>query len=58
MDSFNIADEISYYLNFFEQKIKSYPHYSDIVERMKDAQKEIDYEFNKICFLTLLPNKN
>ena len=53
MDSFNIADVISNYLNSFEQKIKSYPHYSDIVERMRDAQKEIDYEFNKICFLTL-----
>ena len=53
MDSFNIADTISNYLNSFEQEIKSYPHYSDIVERMRDAQKEIDYEFNNICFLTL-----
>ena len=53
MDSFNIADAVSDYLNSFEQKIKSYPHYSDIVERIRDAQKEIDYEFNKICSLTL-----
>jgi ribonuclease-3 len=53
MDSFNIADLINNYLNSFEQKIKSYPHYSDIVERMRDAQKKIDYEFNNICFLML-----
>ena len=48
MDSFNIADVISNYLNSFEQKIKSYPHYSDIVERMRDAQKKIDYKFKNI----------
>ena len=53
MDSFNIADVISNYLNSFEQKIRSYPHYPDIVERMRDAQEKIHHEFNKICFLTL-----
>ena len=53
MEAFNIADAINNYLNSFEQKIKSYSHYSEIEERMRDAQKEIDYEFNKICFLML-----
>ena len=53
MDTFNIVDAINNHLGSFEQEIRSYPHYSDIVERMRDAQKEIDYEFNKICFLTL-----
>ena len=53
MDTFNIVDGINNRLGSFEQEIRSYPHYSDIVERMRDALKEIDYEFNKICFLTL-----
>ena len=53
MDTFNIVDAINNHLGSFEQEIRSYPHYSKIVERMRDAQKEIDYEFNKICFLTL-----
>ena len=48
MDTFNMVDAINNHLGSFEQEIRSYPHYSDIVERMRDAQKEIDYEFNKI----------
>lgn len=53
MDSFNIADVISNYLNSFEQEIRSYLHYFKIVERMRDAQKKIDYKFKNISFLML-----
>ena len=53
MESFNIMDAINNHLNFCEQEIRSYPHYSKIEEQMRVAQKKIDYEFNNICFLTL-----
>ena len=53
MDTFNLKDAINNRISFFEQGIRSYSHYSKIEERMREAQKTIDYEFNNICFLML-----
>ena len=53
MDSFKITDAINNHLDSFEQEIKSYPHYSEIEKRIREAQKEIGYKFNNIHFLML-----
>jgi dsRNA-specific ribonuclease len=53
MDTFNIVDAINNHLGSFEQEIRSYPHYSEIVERMICVQKKIDYKFKNISFLRL-----
>ena len=53
MDTFNIVDGINNRLGSFEQEIRSYPHYSKIVERMICVQKKIDYKFKNISFLRL-----
>lgn len=49
----NVDSKIQNQISSFLEKIKKYPHFSDIEPRMKIAEENIGYKFNNLSFLTL-----